>query len=106
MVDDGVDVFNPGGNELQLTLSGPPEEFRITDFHYDGVEVTLTWESVPGARYSVLFSTDLTEFEADVVDSFPAAEDADETTYTFPITDVGVDVEEVYFQVARNAPEN
>ena len=54
--------------------------FAITEIGYDpdADTITLTWNSRPGEVYSLRFTTDLSNWDADLDDGVPA--DAGETT--------------------------
>jgi hypothetical protein len=57
--------------------------FLITDFTYDPntSRFTLTWNSLPGRFYGIYFSSDLTDWGADVNDSIESQ--GDSTTFSF-----------------------
>lgn len=71
--DSFEDVISAGGGS-------PAAPFAITEIIYDPVAdtITLTWNSRPGELYSLRFTTDLGDWDADLDDGIPA--DAGETT--------------------------
>ena len=81
------------------TNTGAPE---IVGIITSETSVTLSWTSNPGDTYSIFFSTDLRSFDDELDDGIPAAADADITSYTFPLTLLGQNVEKAFFRVVKN----
>lgn len=106
LIDD-LRIYSEVLSQAQIaTLANnePPvlEAPEIVDFVIEDESVTLRWTSTPDETYSVLFSTDLQNFDGDIDDSHPAAEVGNITEFTFPLSLVGVNVEKAFFRVLRN----
>lgn len=95
-----------GATEVEVATGGPAAPFEITDITYSpppagggNGEVTLTWNSSPGATYSLFRSVDLlpaswTEVEDSINSVGPT------TTHTFVNPIPGAT--ELFFRVSRN----
>jgi len=76
-------------------------EFAITAVVLeDNGDVTLTWNSQPGASYTIYYSEDLINFDGDVGDGFIASPDEATTTKSFenPLPDSDF----LFFRVGQN----
>lgn len=92
-------------NEVARLANNEPEPLKapeIVAISTDDNRITLSWTSTPGESYSVLFSTDLSNFDGDVSDDISAAEAGDLTEFTFSSALVGVNVDKAFFRVLRN----
>jgi len=115
---DGFDSFKLRGtriwefDELRIGTTWedvlPPlnsAPFMITEVSYDPADdlVTLTWNSKPNDTYTIKFSLDMTNWDADIEDGV-AADPGDTTTVSFDLklTPSIVDAEAVFFRVERN----
>ena len=89
---------------------GPDPPFAITEIEYDpGAEpnptVTLTWRSRPGVTYKAFVSTDLSNWESELVDSLgPDTEgiivDGALLTMSFDLTEFGLEGEtDLFFRM-------
>lgn len=78
---DPNDALALGEFEL-FGIPGTGTAIRLTDFSYDMANdrFSFTWTSAPGRTYSLLWSTDLENWDADVTDSIPSGG----ATTTFP----------------------
>ncbi len=78
-----------------------PSNFRITDYTFDPAtgDISITWNSKPGAAYAILYDTDLGDFESDLDDGYPS--DGESTTFSFNRAALGGDAgaPRVYFRV-------
>jgi hypothetical protein len=100
-----ADSFATEGDRPELNIEHSPSGigFAITVIDYSpGADtVTLTWTSRPGAKYTVKYSRDLTNWEADLDDSIEA--DAGETTTrTYSVTGLATADGELFFRVERD----
>ena len=84
---------------LQLT---PPGRFAITEIDYAPADdmVTFTWDSREGATYAIKYSTDLTDWEADLDDGI-SADAGEKTTRSFNIAGLASEGGELFFRVER-----
>ena len=80
-----VTVFTSG----PLAVERPAKELAITSFDLSEItnEFTLTWNSNIGELYAVKYSTDLTNWDADLDDGI-LADEGDTTSRTFKLTDL------------------
>lgn len=112
---DEVSVFNVALSDTDISniyrqglagngLTGPTlKPFQITDIVYaDNGDVTLTWNSDPGAEYSVLFNTNLTAPVSDWPDLEDGLASGGQTTsYTILAEDLGAQPK-LFFAVKPN----
>lgn len=77
-------------------------ELQIRRIDFDGTNVTLTWNSNPGNSYTLFFSEDLVDFEFEVEDGIPADAEGSVTTYTFPVSILGANIDKAFFRVIQN----
>ncbi|MEN8693808.1 MAG: hypothetical protein ABF334_03285 [Akkermansiaceae bacterium] len=76
-------------------------ELQILSINRTDTEVTLTWSSNPGDAYSIFFSEDLQNFDAEINDGIPASAEGGVTEYSFPVSVLG-GVEKAFFRVVKN----
>lgn len=83
-----------------LTFDSTAGDLQIQSIDYDkGTEmVTLTWNSSPGATYSLYYGTDLITFDSEIDDSVESEGDATSLTFANP----AVGALELFFRVERN----
>ena len=93
----GTDVLSLREVEIYGTDSPSAAGFVITDMEYiaDPKAVKLTWTSRPGFSYVAKYSTDLTNWGADIGDGLTAADDenpddGDHITMTFLLEPAGL----------------
>ena len=83
------------------SLIAPPADPEITNITRDGNMVTLTWSSNSTDIFTVFYSFDLINFEADLEDGI-AADAGSTTTRTFDLSGTDLEgVEKVFFRVER-----
>jgi hypothetical protein len=86
--------------------AGAAQDFAITAINYSAEDkmLTLTWDSQPGERYVVKYSTDLIDWGADLEDDVPAGI-GETTTATFELAGFVGDQEDAprayYFRVEK-----
>ena len=91
--------------EFQGGTAGP--SFVITEIIYSPVtdEVTLTWRSRPDTTYAAKYSTDMTDWGADLDDGITSAndevlDDGDQITMTFDLGLAGIAAEkDLFFRI-------
>ena len=79
----------------------PVLPLSITAFDYSAEtgEVSLTWNSTPGASYIARYSTDLAGWDNDLEDGIPAS-DGESTTQVFQLSDFGLESEpQIFFRI-------
>lgn len=76
-------------------------ELQILSINRTDTEITLTWSSNPGDAYSIFFSEDLQNFDAEINDGIPASAEGGVTEYSFPVSVLG-GVEKAFFRVVKN----
>ena len=87
------------------TVSGG-SSFDITAIDYDAEAdtLTLTWDSRPGEKYAVRFTTDLGDWLSDLEDEIEADGEDDSTTKTFDLSNANLqDATRVFFRVEVQA---
>lgn len=97
---DGLPVDHPYKTNGSIFI-GTTVPFAITAFDYDPDDdsVTLTWNSNPGEKYAVRFTTDLGGWGSDLEDGVDA-DAGDLTTETFPLAPSGLTgAQRVYFRI-------
>jgi hypothetical protein len=97
----GNDFNHIGSSGFQIVSAAPRVDLVVTDVLYspDSNEVTLTWVSVPEQSYVVRYSTDLQDWTNDLDDGV-IADDGENTTRTFPLSDLPLDgVSTLFFRV-------
>lgn len=84
------------------TSAGPAPSFAITRIEYDpdAESVILTWDSNEGEVFAVKYSTDMSNWDADVDDGV-VADAGDSTTLTFGIADLASGDGKLFFRVER-----
>ena len=90
-------------NEIEYFGTVVEEGFQITSISYnpDTDEISITWPSREGAFYGIYFNSDLSNWDTDLNDSYPA-DPGDSTTFTFPRADAGAGAERLFFRVEEN----
>lgn len=63
-----------GSNQLEISL---------IEYDAEAGRVALTWNSLPGGLYSVNFSSDLQNWDAEIADNIPATEGSQTTRFEF-----------------------
>ncbi len=101
----GNNVERIGINGISVTFAGTPPApapFEITAIDYvpGSGTVTLTWNSQPGEIFTVKFSTDMTNWDADLDDSIEA-DAGDTTTRAFNITGLDGGGGQLFFHVEK-----
>jgi hypothetical protein len=108
----GVEDANDFANrvvfdDVSLVTDGPGPRFDITEIIYspESQQVTLTWRDTGAETYAVRYSTDLTNWDADLDDGITAdddenPDDGDRITKTFDIPGLAVDGR-IYFRVEQ-----
>lgn len=100
----------PNGSFSVFTpVPGTQVPFAITAIEYapETEQVTLTWTSRPGETYNIKYSTDMTDWDAEIVDNITfendeVGDDGDKITVTFNLLDVGAAVaalDDLFFRV-------
>ena len=103
---DEIRVATTFDDAVNATVAGAAQDFAITSINYsaEGEMLTLTWNSQPGERYVVKYSTDLIDWDADIEDDVPAGS-GETTTATFELAGFFGDQEDAprayYFRVER-----
>jgi len=90
-------VFTSG----PLAVERPAKELAVTAFDLSEItgEFTLTWNSSPGELYSVKYSTDLINWDADLDDGI-LGDDGETTSRTFNLADLD-NPKGVYFRIEK-----
>ena len=103
---DEIRVATTFDDAVNGTGAGAARDFTITSIDYsaEGKMLTLTWNSQPGERYLVKYSTDLIDWDADIEDDVPAGI-GETTTATFELAGFVGDQEDAprayYFRVEK-----
>ena len=104
LADNWTGATESTGIRLNGFVVGDPgaSAFAITEIVYspDDDMVTLTWISRPGAAYAVKFSTDMTNWDADLDDGV-AADAGETTTRTFGIGGLASADGKLFFRIER-----
>lgn len=95
---DEIRVATTFDDAVNGTGAGAARDFTITSIDYsaEGKMLTLTWNSQPGERYVVKYSTDLIDWDADIEDDVPAGI-GETTTATFELAGFVGDQERAYY---------
>ena len=95
---DEIRVATTFDDAVNGTGAGAARDFTITSIDYsaEGKMLTLTWNSQPGERYLVKYSTDLIDWDADIEDDVPAGT-GETTTATFELAGFVGDQERAYY---------
>ena len=95
---DEIRVATTFDDAVNATGAGATQDFIITSINYsaEGKMLTLTWNSQPGERYAVKYSTDLIDWDADIEDDVPAG-NGETTTATFELAGYVSDQERAYY---------
>ena len=95
---DEIRVATTFDDAVNATVAGAAQDFTITSIDYsaEGKMLTLTWNSQPGERYVVKYSTDLIDWDADIEDDVPAGI-GETTTATFELAGFVGDQERAYY---------
>jgi hypothetical protein len=95
---EAIAALAAGGSPLG---SGSQNAVEFTSISYNSTTgaVELTWSSNPNKSYSVIYSTDLVNWDSDVDDDVDS--DGDTTTYNFNNPE-GVDAKKIFFRVIEN----
>ncbi|MEJ6568417.1 MAG: hypothetical protein QNL80_06090 [Akkermansiaceae bacterium] len=107
---DDFAVYNDALTDAQIALLAggaspesivpPPAGPEITSVTENGNMVTLTWNSKATDIYTIKFSLDLVDWEADVEDGING--EAGSTSQTFDVSDLGLDsIEKLFFRIER-----
>ena len=88
--DDVMDLFvsGPGGGTIL--------EFTNINYTLENDTFTLEWASKPNKTYSLFYSTDLSDWEADIDDSIFS--EGEKTSYTFENPE-GIETRKIFFRV-------
>ena len=100
--------FAEGGNAFPyidavvLDFTAAPVPFEITEIVHDpdAETVTLTWGSKPGEEFFVKYSTDMTNWDADLDDGV-IADAGDSTTRTYGIAGIAGEGGKLFFRVEK-----
>lgn len=84
------------------TDGGSGSLFQITDISYsaDDNEVSLTWPSSEGQRYSIFYSFDMQDWSGELDDNVEAGA-GEETTVTYSLEDIIVDEKAIFFRIQQ-----
>ena len=104
-------IYNAGldGTGLKALLGGGGVGFQVTDITYDTKgtadrsddTISLTWPSREGESYGIFFNTDLSVWEKDLDDGYPA-DPGESTTYTLSVIDLGDPIPlRAFFQIRQ-----
>ena len=108
----GVEDANDFANRVvfdnvSLVTDGPGTPFEVTEIIYapEPERVTLTWRNTGADSYTVRYSTDLTNWDADLDDGITAADDenpddGDKITKSFDISGIAEDGS-LYFRLEQ-----
>ena len=93
------------GSATPLTVSGGSPEFEITKIQLlQGGLIELTWNSKPNRNYSIFWSLDLAEFDAELEDGIPSQ--GDSTTHIVfdpsEIIDPPEPITKIFLRVTEN----
>ena len=103
---DEIRVATTFDDAVNAAGAGAAQDFAITAINYSAEDkmLTLTWDSQPGERYVVKYSTDLIDWGADLEDDVPA-DIGETTTATFELAGFVGDQEDAprayYFRVEK-----
>ena len=96
-------VYGAAGNAdeiMDLYLSGPGGcttlEFTNISYNSDDGNFTLEWNSKPNKTYSLYYSLDLSDWEADIDDSIES--EGETTSYSFEHPE-GKEARKIFFKV-------
>lgn len=75
-----------------VTVGAPASSFTITDITYalddeSNATVSLTWNSIPGRTYAVIYSTDLINWDSDLDDGVDG-DDGESTTREYELSEI------------------
>ena len=103
---DEIRIATTFDDAVNAAGAGAAQDFAITAINYSAEDkmLTLTWDSQPGERYVVKYSTDLIDWGADLEDDVPAGI-GETTTATFELAGFVGDQEDAlrayYFRVEK-----
>ncbi|MGI9241544.1 MAG: LamG-like jellyroll fold domain-containing protein [Verrucomicrobiales bacterium] len=88
LTEEEVGLIHQGGldgQSLKVLLGAGGIGFQITSIVYDADtdEFTMTWPSKEGESFAIFISPDMTSWDIDLDDGYPADVGQDFTTYTF-----------------------
>lgn len=110
VINSGRYIANIQWNDIEeaieLNITARPNTLAITKIDYVSAinSLTLTWQSFPTAIYSVKFSTDMTDWGADLSDNLSILDDenpddGDHITVTFVLPELIVDETKLFFRI-------
>ena len=89
------------GSSVTSVYNLGPQELMITSFERDGDDITLTWNSQASELFSVFYSFDMINWDAELGDNIEA-DPGTSTSETFNLSDFGLQNEEkLFFRVMR-----